>query len=209
MRGHLRLCISDIVQITRLLLNFGKISGWLCVLFFLALPSFASGVGYRISPNDMINIKVYQEDDLETRTRIGQDGTIHFPLIGSVSLAGKTVDEAEATITAMLKKDYLNDPQVTITVMEHAHRRFTVMGQVQKPGSYDIPEDESVDLLEAIAIAGGYTRIADPSHIIVKRRAGGRETILRFNAKAMAKSDDQQSIPVYPNDVITVAESMF
>jgi protein involved in polysaccharide export with SLBB domain len=168
-----------------------------------------SGASYVLTPNDVLEIKVFQEDDLESKLRVAQNGTINFPLIGMVSVAGRTPNDAAAAIRAALAKDYLVNPQVTVTVAEYGKRRFTVIGQVQKAGSYDMPEREQVHLLDAIAMAGGYTRIADASKITVKRRKDGKEVTLKLDAKAMAKDNQVASFLVEPNDVITVWESIF
>ena len=97
---------------------------------------------------------------------------------------------------------------MTLTVFEYGKRRFTVLGEVQKSGTFDMPEREKVTLLDAIAMAGGYTRIADPSKVTLKRKENGKETIVRLNAKKMAK-DNRETFEIQPGDVITVGESLF
>jgi protein involved in polysaccharide export with SLBB domain len=72
-----------------------------------------------------------------------------------------------------------------------------------------MPEREKVTLLDAIAMAGGYTRIADPSKVTLKRKEGGKETIIRLNAKTMAKDVRNASFEILPGDVITIGESLF
>src|SRR6185436_12138884 len=120
----------------------------------LPKPATAGGTTtYALTPNDLILIKVYRNDDLESKLRIESDGTSTFPLLGTIKLGGKTVEEAMVYIRHPLGKYYLVNPQVTITVLEYAKRRFSVLGQVQKPGAYEIPSEESVNLLEAIAMA--------------------------------------------------------
>jgi polysaccharide export outer membrane protein len=164
---------------------------------------------YVLAANDLIGIKVFQEDDLETRVRISKDGTITFPLVGVIRVGGKTPQEAARTIRDMLAKGYLINPQVTVSVLEYTKYRLTVLGQVQKPGSYDFPDRERLTLLEAIGMAGGYTRIADPGKIVVKRISNGQESVYRVNAKKMASRADSSAFEVRPGDVITVGESIF
>ena len=96
-----------------------------------------------------------------------------------------------------------------MTVFEYGKRRFAVLGEVQKAGTFDMPEREKVTLLDAIAMAGGYTRIADPSKVTLKRKDGGKETVIRLNAKTMAKDVRTGAFEVLPGDVITVGESLF
>ena len=164
---------------------------------------------YVLAPNDLIGIKVFQEDDLETRVRISKDGTITFPLVGVIRVGGKSPQEAAKSIRDMLAKGYLINPQVTVSVLEYTKFRLTVLGQVQKPGSYDFPDRERLTLLEAIGMAGGYTRIADPGRIVVKRISNGHESVFRVNAKKMASRVDSAAFEVLPGDVITVGESIF
>ena len=164
---------------------------------------------YVLSPSDLVQMKVYQEDDLETKVRIAKDGTVTIPLIGVVHIGGKTVEEATKLIRDLLDRDYLVNPQVTLTVVEYAKRRFTVLGQVQKPGSYEIPDEETVTLLQAVAIAGGYTRLANPGRITVSRNVGGHKTTLSLDGRAMANDPSTQQFQVMPDDTITVAERIF
>src|SRR5882762_9781183 len=72
---------------------------------------------YMLAPNDVVDIKVYQEDDLETKARIGQDGTISFPLIGIVGIGGNTIEQAGVLIRDKLKTNYLVNPQITLIVV--------------------------------------------------------------------------------------------
>jgi polysaccharide export outer membrane protein len=164
---------------------------------------------YALAPNDVLEIKVFQEDDLSSRLRVSPKGTIIFPLIGVVTVGGMSPQEAAESIRAKLAKDYLVNPQVTVTVADYGKRRFAVLGEVQKAGTYDMPEREKITLLDAIAMAGGYTRIANPAKITLKRKEGGKETIVHLNAKTMAKDDRVASFEIQPGDVITVAESVF
>ena len=191
---------------------------WLLIGFLLALltPGRAQNTGpaaadapdlnYRLSPNDLVYIKVFQEDDLTSTLRIGGDGTINFPLIGNVNIGGQTVDASARTIRDLLDAKYLVNPQVSLTVIGYANRHITVLGQVQKPGDYNLREQDSVSLLEAIGLAGGFTRLANASDIIVKRSVDGEEKILRFNGKTMAQDTRTKPFAVMPGDIITVNE---
>lgn len=169
----------------------------------------SSPATYVLTPNDVIEMRVYQEDDLLTKARIAQDGTVTIPLIGVVQIGGKTVEEATRLIRDLFDKDYLVNPQVTLTVVEYAKRRFTVLGQVQKPGAYEIPGEEKVTLLQAIAMAGGYTRLANPSRITVSRTVNGQKTTVVLDGKALALDTSLKPFFVMPDDIITVAERIF
>lgn len=172
------------------------------------LAAAAESHTYRLSPNDIVRIKVFQEDDLTTELRLAKDGSGTFPLLGAINLGGKTVDEAAASIRDLLGKDYLVNPQVTLTVVEYSKRRFTVLGQVQKPGSYDIPSEESVTLLQAIAMAGGFTRLAVKSKVTITRTEGGKKTF-GVDVKSAANDPDTKPFEILPDDTIIVTERIF
>jgi protein involved in polysaccharide export with SLBB domain len=157
----------------------------------------------------LIQIKVFQEPDLDTSVRIPGDGHINFPLIGEIALTGQSVQQATRVIRDRLQARFLVNPQVSIAVLEPAKRLFTVLGQVQRPGTYRFPEQQELDLLQVIGIAGGYTRLADPGRIVVKRRLDGSEKIIRLDGKRLAKGESVEPFSIISGDVITVGERLF
>jgi polysaccharide export outer membrane protein len=169
----------------------------------------APSANYRLAANDLLDFRVIQEPDLDTVIRISGDGSAIFPLVGQVPVAGRTIGEATELLRKRYMDGYLVSPQIALTVRTYARKVFTILGQVQKPGSYEIEGSESISLLQAIGMAGGYTRIANPGKVTVKRNEGGVERVYQFNAKKMARSDSDSSFTVKPGDVITVAESIF
>ncbi|HVW22528.1 MAG TPA: polysaccharide biosynthesis/export family protein [Opitutaceae bacterium] len=164
---------------------------------------------YKILPSDILSITVFQEEDLKSLLRVSSEGDITFPLIGTVPVKGLSPREAADAIAHRLSQGYLIDPQVSVTVMEFSKHSFTVLGQVQKPGAYDIPDEQQVTLLQAIGIAGGYTRIADSRKVTLMRKIGSEEKVYNFNARKMASGKGDTTFAVMPGDVITVAESLF
>ncbi|HYV06312.1 MAG TPA: polysaccharide biosynthesis/export family protein, partial [Blastocatellia bacterium] len=163
-----------------------------------------------LEPGDAIELRIYQEDDLNLpRVVIGQDGTIAHPLLGSLEVGGKTIERARDMIRDILAKDYLVDPRVTLTIVEYARRSFTILGHVVRPGSYDVPRNESIDLPRAIAIAGGYTRLGSPSRITVQRVVNGEKQVLKPDADAMVKDKNAKPFPILPGDIIEVGEKIF
>ena len=164
---------------------------------------------YRLSPNDLIYVKVFQEDDLSSTLRVSEDGSIIFPLIGNVKVGGQTVEAATRTIHDLLDARFLVNPQVTLTVLGYANRHITVLGQVQKPGDYNLRDQGSVSLLQAVGMAGGFTRLANSANIIVKRNVDGTEKILHLNGKTMASDDRSDPFVILPGDTITVTERFF
>lgn len=164
---------------------------------------------YVLTVNDIIHVKVYQEDDLETKVRVSKDGMISFALLGTVDVGGKTREQAAKRIRDLLAEKYLVNPQVSLDIVEYAKRRFTVLGQVQRPGTFEMPGDESVNLLQAISMAGGYTRLGTGRGVTVQRGVGENKKSFKLDADSMAKDKDVKIFEVQPDDTITVGEKIF
>ena len=167
--------------------------------------------GYVLSANDQVAVEVFGEDDLRTNGRLSSDGNLSLPLLGSVRLGGLTLAQAASRLTELYGRDYLVNPKVNVSLASYAKRRFTILGQVNRPGSYELPEGSSggIDLLEAIAMAGGYTRIAAPERISVRRKTSSGEQVLRVNGKQIARGGSKSGFRVESGDSITVGESIF
>jgi polysaccharide export outer membrane protein len=163
---------------------------------------------YRLLPNDVLHIRVFQETDLETSARVSKSGTVPFPLVGNITLAGRTVPEATALLESALR-EYLVHPQVALRILEYSKRKFTVLGQVNRPGTYDFPDESSLSLLEGLGMAGGYTRLANPTRITIRRSSTEGESVHRVDARKMAKEADSQRFTLQPGDTILVDESLF
>ena len=174
-------------------------------------PVNISQPSHVLLPGELIQIKVFQEPDLDTAVRIPGDGRVNFPLIGDVALAGQSVQQATRVIRDRLQARFLVNPQVSIAVLEPAKRLFTVLGQVQRPGTYRFPatEQQNLDLLQVIGIAGGYTRLADSGRITIKRRIDGSEKIFRLDGKRLARGESGEPFSIISGDVITVGERLF
>ena len=162
-----------------------------------------------LSPNDVVAMTVYQEEELTTKTIIDKNGMVMLPLLGQVKISGKTVSEAKDQIRQLYDKDYLVNPQINLIVEQFAVRRFSVLGAVNKLGSYDFPQNESVNLLEAIAVAGGYTRLGAPSKVDVDRMENGAAKKYHVDAGDLAKNPKKKPFEVLPDDVIYVGERTF
>jgi protein involved in polysaccharide export with SLBB domain len=176
-----------------------------------ALPTAISAPpGYQLSANDGIAVEVFGEEDLKTTARLNSEGNASLPLLGTVHLAGLTLTQATARVTELYARDYLVNPKVNVTLLGYARRRFSVIGQVNHPGSFEMPETSpgGIDLMEAIAMAGGYTRIAAPERITVRRHNANGDQIFKVNAKRFTKGTGG-SFRVEPGDTITVGESIF
>lgn len=185
-------------------------AGFACLSGF-AFPVNAQDTNnYRISPNDILSFNVFQEPDLTATVRIAGDGTAIFPLVGSVNLAGKSIAEATQLLSQRYHNGYLVNPQISLNIQTYSKRNFTLLGQVIRPGIYDIGSDQQITLVQAIGMAGGYSRIADPGKITIRRRENGQEQVFRINGKkANANGLGAEDFMIKPGDVINVAESIF
>jgi protein involved in polysaccharide export with SLBB domain len=170
------------------------------------VASLSAPTGYVLSANDQVAVEVFGEDDLRSNGRLNGEGNLSVPLIGSVHMAGLTLSQAASRLTELYARDYLVNPKVNVMLIGYAKRRFTMLGQINRPGSYEMPDGspQGIDLLEAIAMAGGYTRIAAPEKVSIRR---GNQ-ILRVDAKRQAKGS-HSAFTIVPGDTVTVGESIF
>jgi polysaccharide export outer membrane protein len=170
----------------------------------------SSATEYRIQSSDALQITVFQEPDLTQKAKVSPAGTISYPLLGSVQLSGLTIAEAEKKLTELLGKDYLVNPRVTVTLESNSARRVMLFGQVKSPGSLEVPAEESLTLLQAIAKSGGFTDIAATDRVTIARSENGKERKIVVNASAIMKGGDRsKDIELKPGDVVTVPETIF
>ena len=174
-------------------------------------PPSTAGVsvpaGYILSANDQVSVEVFGEDDLRANGRLSPEGNLNLPLLGSIHLAGLTPTQAASRLIELYSRDYLVNPKINVTLVSYGSRRFTMLGQIGHPGIFEMAP-EGIDLLEAVAMAGGYTRIAAPERITVRRHTASGEQIIKVNAKRFTKGKGG-GFRVEPGDTITVGESIF
>lgn len=181
-------------------------------------PGVTNLASYVILVNDLIKVEVYKEDDLKRETRVDQDGTIKLPLIETVRVAGKTIASARELVKALYEKDYLRNADVAVTLIASSHTnapppvapklKFQVTGEVKKPGMIEIPENEKIDLVQAIGLAGDFTTLANKSSVRVRRTEGGKEKVYDEDVKKMLDGKSKP-FPILPGDVITVRQTVF
>jgi polysaccharide export outer membrane protein len=154
-----------------------------------------SGVQLRLAPGDKIRVIVFGEDKLSGDYQLDSSGAVSLPLAGTVEAAGLTKPELEQALTAKLKSEYLRNPRVTVDVL--SFRPFYVLGEVRNPGEFAYRS--GLNVLSAIAIAGGATYRANNSIVLIQR-AGTSE---------MVEYPQSPTIPVLPGDVLRVQERYF
>jgi len=158
---------------------------------------------YVIGNDDVLAISVWKEPDLTKAVPVRSDGKISLPLVGEIQATGETPLQLEHDITAKLK-NFITSPEVNVIVQQVNSRKFNVLGEVTKPGSY--PLTASTTIMDAIAIAGGLRDFAKKTGVYVLRKgADGHESRLNFNYKSFIKGkNSDQNIRLEPNDTIIV-----
>ena len=132
-----------------------------------AAPMVSLGKDYRIGPNDLLDVEIFDMDNLKRTVRVNAAGAISLPLIGQVTIAGLTTQEVEQRIATRYSEKYLQDPQVSVFIKEFTSERITIEGAVQRPGIF--PLTGQITLLRALAIAGGFGSIANTSEVMLYR----------------------------------------
>jgi polysaccharide export outer membrane protein len=149
----------------------------------------------KLQPGDKIKIDVFGEDRLSGEYQINQSGHISLPLAGTLKAQGLTQTELEQALAAKFRGQYLRNPKVTVTIA--TLRPYYMMGEVNKPGEF--PYQSGLNVLTALAIAGGPTYRASRSTVEIQRR--GETTMREYPISA--------SVPILPGDVIKVPERYF
>jgi polysaccharide biosynthesis/export protein len=178
-------------------------------------PSLTNEV-YKLGPDDQLQITIYEHPDLSRSVSIDPNGSFDFPLIGDVKAAGLTVQALEKELKSELGRDYLVDPQVTVTVTQYRNRQVYVLGAVKAPGVYPLRYNQT--LLEAISAAGGLMPDAGSYAVLVRSAQEGnasgsnqqapRESI-RIDLEKLLAGESRQSIPIYNGDTIRVLPGDF
>src|SRR5215470_15129726 len=143
----------------------------LLTTLFLASAALAQTPGggnqeYRVGAKDVLKVTVWGHDDLTRQVVVSADGTFAFPLIGDVQVAGLTTGSIEARLRDLLGKDYLVNPQVSVSVQEYRSQRVFVLGEVEKPGTYALTGQTT--LLDVLSQAGGPGKSAGRQVVVVR-----------------------------------------
>jgi polysaccharide biosynthesis/export protein len=156
-----------------------------------------------IGNDDVLAINVWKEPDISRSIPVRSDGKISLPLVGEVQATGRTPLKLEQDIAAKLK-NYIAEPEVTVIVQQINSQKFNILGQVNRPGTYVITN--SVTVLDAIAVAGGFRDFAKQKNIyILRQNADGTQTRMPFNYKEVVKGQNAaQNIKLLPRDTIVV-----
>jgi polysaccharide export outer membrane protein len=168
----------------------------------LALSQEVPVPEYRVGPGDLLDIKVFGVDQLNTTVRVSESGKVTLPLFGEVDVSGLTKPELEKELTRLLSKD-LVDPQVTVFIKEYSSKVVYIQGAVSKPAAY--PLLGRLSLRQILSQAGGFTPTAGNEIIVIRQLAdGGGSSLIISIDDLMIKGDPKVNIPLEPGDVINV-----
>jgi polysaccharide export outer membrane protein len=184
--------------------------------FAAETPQIASFVNYgenntyKLSRNDVFNIIIigYPEEKREhfRDIRVGMDGNVNLPFVGTLKLGGLTIDEAHTLLTEKLGQ-YIKNPNLSIMISEYGSRQVYVMGEVNRQGVYALPSN-TMNIFTAITSAGGITRRGRPKHIAVVRMVGDELTMREVNLDDFVKKQDvKQNVALLDGDMIYVPKS--
>jgi polysaccharide export outer membrane protein len=165
-------------------------------------PARAQEAAYSVKPGDLLQVAVWKEPELQRPVLVRPDGAFSFPLAGEVDARGKSVSDLQKLLTERLRK-YISDPVVTVSVQEVRGNKVYVIGQVNKPGEFIV--NPSVDVMQALSMAGGGTAFASLGNIVVLRRKSGQQTAIPFKYTEVLKGRElEQNIMLEAGDVVVV-----
>lgn len=157
---------------------------------------------YVIGPDDVLDINAWKEPEITRTVPVRPDGKISLPLINDIQAAGLTPTQLATAITEKLKK-YLTEPQVTVIVTAINSRRIYIMGEVGRPGTFQLLPNMTI--LQALSGAGGFTQFANMKGIYLLRTEGGKQIKYPFNYKEVVKGQrPEQNMVLKPGDTIIV-----
>ncbi len=168
----------------------------------------ASDRPYTLNAGDVLDISVWREDDLQRQVLVLPDGTISFPLAGQIVAAGRTTEDVQQTISDRLEK-YIPGAVVTVSVLNVSGNKVYVIGAVNNPGEFQVTR--SIDVMQALSLAGGLTPFAGEDSIRILRRENGADVSFPFYYSDVKHGENlKMNIQLKSGDVIVVSgQSLF
>ena len=166
----------------------------------------APRAGATITPLDRLQVTVFREPELSVEdVQVDEGGRVLLPLVGPLTAAGKSTEALAAEVTNKLR-EFIREPQVSVSVKQAAVRRVTVAGSVVQPGVY--PLEGRTTLLQAVALAQGPSQVASLDQTLIFRTVNGQRTAARFDLGKIAKGKDADP-EVLPGDTVAIGSSKF
>lgn len=167
----------------------------------VSVPAVGPTLDFRLGPEDVLDVFVWKEPDLSSAVTVRPDGKISLPLAGELEASGKTAIQMQDEIVQKLQQ-YIKQPVVTVIVKQINSLKISVLGEVRKPDVYKIKN--RVTVLDAVAMAGGFTDLARPNRVVVLRKtaAGPQRIVVNINQLV----EDKTGSPFYlePSDTVYV-----
>jgi protein involved in polysaccharide export with SLBB domain len=159
-----------------------------------------------LAPGDEIDVRVFDEKRFEGAYEVDADGTIDFPFIGAIAVAGMNAQQVADALEERLADGYLQHPQVTVTIKARENSEVSVLGQVNRPGS--LPFQERITLVQAVSAAGGLTAYAAPRRVKITRRTGEGDQTRTFEVSLAAIIDGAaEDLTLQAGDIVFIPES--
>ena len=176
---------------------------WVVPAFCMLMAQQAVAAdSYHLQPGDILEISVWKEPDLQREVLVRPDGGISFPLVGNLDASGKSVQDLTESVKAKLEQ-FIADPVVTVSLAEMLGNKVYVLGKVNKPGEFAVTRN--VDVLQALAMAGGLNAFAKTSKIKVFRKQGKHTQVISFDYDEATKGKNlDQNIMLKRGDVVFV-----
>src|SRR5262245_32163155 len=147
---------------------------------------------YRIGPLDVLEISVFGVPELSGTVEVGENGNVQLPLVGETPAAGKTAEQLQKDLTSKLATEYLQNPQVRVTVKEFKSRTVILTGDINSPGVYPLKGETT--LLQLVATAGGFKESSDSTVLVLRKASGGKRLAARFDVDQIAQGRAQDPV---------------
>jgi polysaccharide export outer membrane protein len=161
-----------------------------------------------VGPGDVFQVTVVGEKELPTEYRVQPDGTVRFPYLDRITVAGLEPQEIEDLLRArLMEKQILVDPQVTLIVKQYNSKKVSIIGAVMKPGS--LSWTEGLKIVDAISQAGWFTPLADPDRVLLTRTVAKGKTVTAYISVEEISSGKQPDVPLQAGDTIKVEQRVW
>ncbi len=177
------------------------------LLALMIFPSFLFSQDYIVGERDVLKITVYDNPDLTTVARVSGEGTISFPLVGEVKVEGLTIQQIAVRLGELLANGYIVNPQVIVFIEEFRSKKATVIGEVLKPGLYELPGQTT--FLELLSRSGGLTKDAGDKAIVKRKTTQGEQSVTIDLRRLIEKGDTSIDLSLQDGDSIYIPKAGF
>ncbi|MGM0557302.1 MAG: polysaccharide biosynthesis/export family protein [Myxococcota bacterium] len=159
-----------------------------------------------LGPTDKFSVRVFEEENLSGEFTVAPDGTVNYPHIGRITVEGKTCADIERRLSQGLEDGYLQKATVSCTIVEYNSKRIFIFGEVKSPGSF--PYKTNITIIDAFALAGGFTERANSNNTRLTRVINGNEVQVRIPMQEIVEGR-RKNLKLLPGDIVYVPESAY